>query len=304
MQILAAAGRGVDRLDIVMSARNAAGTIEATLASIACQELLGSRVLVYNDASTDATSAAVIKWMPLLDITLVEGEEPVGPGIGRNRAAQEGTAEYITFVDADDLILPNHTRLHLASAERGSVLTASRIMEWYVLQDGRSVLRSSGIAVPALDKQWPDILTENFMPAASSVKRASFEAAGGFRANVMEDWDLWIRLLRSGHRARQIESATYLHRVLPGSRGTSLASYRLKDDVLDLAAEDCASHIEMRAVNRGRRHLSALKALDDSVRLGLEGRALASRLSAARGLASPKRRTRMAALARVAMPNR
>lgn len=292
----------IPRVDVVISARNASRTIGATLASLSAQEFPHFRVLFYDDASNDGTSEVVETWGNAMDMTLLRGAVKQGPGIGRNVAAASGQADLLVFVDADDVVLPNHLTLHVESAERGATITASRVLKWWPDGSHSPGLLLSRVSVPTPHQQWPTILTENFIPGASGVSRSAFESVGGFRGGLMEDWDLWIRLLREGHIARQLRAATYLHRVVPGSRGIAVESESLKEEVLDRAAPLVTSMAERRAMERGRRHLKALSALDRSTAIASAGDTRSARAEAAKALGSPRWPTVLAGLWRVAAP--
>lgn len=288
-------------LDVVVSAYNAAGTIGATLASLAGQTCRSFGVIVYDDGSSDSTRSVVASWSEALPIRVFGAKESRGPAFGRNFAVTRSTADFITFVDADDLLLPDHIELHRQSCTRGNVLTSSQIVEW----DPRSASRpfqAPKVSFPAAGKQWPFILTENFIPIATTVPRSAIMDVGGFRDGVMEDWDLWIRLLRQGFRVRQLPSATYLHRVVTGSRGRSQELLGSKKRVLILAAHESRSRTERKAAAMGLRHLDALDHLESSIQLAGSGRQWSARLHAASALRSPRPRTQFAAMRRVFRP--
>ena len=94
---------------VIIPAWNAENYLEATLRSVLNQSHRALRVLVVNDGSTDGTEGILARLReedPRLDyLTVPNG----GPAAARNRALQQLPAgtEYVMFLDADDLLLPD-----------------------------------------------------------------------------------------------------------------------------------------------------------------------------------------------------
>ncbi len=65
-------------------------------------------IICYNDCSTDNTlkllNDATKKYS---NIRILQGKTNIGPGGGRNEALKNACGEYIWFVDADDIVLPD-----------------------------------------------------------------------------------------------------------------------------------------------------------------------------------------------------
>jgi len=65
-------------------------------------------ILCYNDCSTDNTIEILkSESQRYTNIKILQGSINIGPGGGRNYALKNATGEYIWFVDADDLIIPD-----------------------------------------------------------------------------------------------------------------------------------------------------------------------------------------------------
>ena len=97
------------KISIIIPVHNCAKYIAQTLDCIRLQTmaLKEIEVLIYLDGCTDETSDIVNhygrKW-PELNMTVMCGEKPAGPGYARNLLARMAQGEYIHFMDADDLI--------------------------------------------------------------------------------------------------------------------------------------------------------------------------------------------------------
>jgi hypothetical protein len=68
-----------------------------------------------------------------------------------------------------------------------------------------SVVRVEEISLKSLALQ-------NYIHVSSLVSRSAFNAAGGFKENVYEDWELWISVLKSGLSARCVSEPLFHYR--------------------------------------------------------------------------------------------
>lgn len=103
---------------VIMPAYNAEKDIERSVRSVLSQTFHNLKLLVIDDGSTDATEAIVRRLAaedPRLQVLRTENH---GPAEARNIALSRlpEDAEYVTFVDADDELLPDALAYALSSA--------------------------------------------------------------------------------------------------------------------------------------------------------------------------------------------
>lgn len=126
---------------VIIPAYNAARTIDRTLASAVrslrqCTDIEGLNVepeiIVVDDRSTDNTREIVKDWTirePALK--LVSNAENRGPGFSRNEGVRQTSAQFLFFLDADDVLYDNHIYLCLstllADTSLGYVFTRMKI---------------------------------------------------------------------------------------------------------------------------------------------------------------------------------
>jgi glycosyltransferase involved in cell wall biosynthesis len=102
----------------------------------------------------------------------------------------------------------------------------------------------------------------NPVPTSSVLlDRAALEAAGGFRSPVpvAEDWELWLRLARSGQAILCVPDAVVRYRRHPGGltadvaalARAQLAVHRAHGDLVDDATRDAVLAADQRALARG-----------------------------------------------------
>ena len=149
-------------------------------------------------------------------IRVISAIEFATPGYARNRGAERGTAEWILFLDAD--VVPPRDLLDRyfepPPAERTAVL-AGGIRDEPVGPRARAVPRYAYIrgamsqdVTFGYGPRWGFPQTANV-----AVRRAAFEAVGGFRDHIFngEDADLTFRLRDEGWEVERREHAAVVH---------------------------------------------------------------------------------------------
>lgn len=114
-------GSKVPGISVIVPCYNAERWIAALIHSIQSQNIDDIEILIVDDKSTD-NSVKVIKALQTLDrrIHLIDGEGR-GPGAARNKAVRKARGAYITFADADDLVLPKaYERMRASLKATGS----------------------------------------------------------------------------------------------------------------------------------------------------------------------------------------
>jgi len=129
-----------------------------------------------------------------------------GPAIIRNRIVESLPAEidWLAFLDDDDIIFPNHLQLLAAQANKAEVIYSPPIGY------------GSGSIHAFNAKELPG---RNHIGMTSLVRRSTFVAVGGFDLKAkFEDWNLWLRILKTGGRCVYIPTATWEYRQQADSR--------------------------------------------------------------------------------------
>ena len=95
-------------VSIVVCCYNAAETLPATLDSLLAQTHKALEILVVNDASTDNTSEIVRSYQDRdARVRMVTHEKNRGLAHGRKSGVDNAANELLTFIDADDIAMPN-----------------------------------------------------------------------------------------------------------------------------------------------------------------------------------------------------
>jgi len=189
------------RLALCVPARNAAGHLPRLLASVASQTRPFDELLVFDDASTDATAAIARD----SGATVASSGVNVGPSTGKNLLAGRVTAEWIHFHDADEALKPEFVERAHSWLERSDV---------DVILFGTED-RDDTTGTWLAERQWDDdhlqrdpvgYCIRNTVTNCGVYRRSAFLAAGGFDTRddtkYNEDQAMHLRLAIAGLRFR------------------------------------------------------------------------------------------------------
>jgi glycosyltransferase involved in cell wall biosynthesis len=202
-------------VSVIIPTYNHGAFLPAALESVKAQTCGPIEIIVVDDFSTDDTEQIVARHStPLIKYIKVANNGIVARS--RNVGAAEATADYIAFLDADDVWAPNKLELQLphladeAVAAVASDLTYSGARSYSVSRRGRGLrgYRDYGNL---------EIVRDN--PIATSsvlMRRADLERFGGFdearEFRFIEDWELWLRLTVK-RRVRVLENQLVTYRI-------------------------------------------------------------------------------------------
>ena len=298
------------RLSVVIPSRDCLAYLPDAIASIRAQEQPGGpiapgsiEIVVVDDGSTDGTGdwlQAQAAHDPLLTALV---HAPAGVGAARNAGIAAAGAEIIAFLDADDQYLPDALSDRLVLMEQRPAITLSFADVMSVTPDGalvgyqfaywplfRSWIGGRTGVLPLGENAFAMLLAETVCGTSSVMTRkAAVEAVGGFvpRYRISEDWDLWLKLARTGEVWCSTRRATrYL--VRPGSTSRNMETLvQSAQEVFDTNVSDIAAVPQpWRGAAVARLHAGAA---DLARHRGDKAGALRASLSAL--IAAPSRRT-------------
>jgi hypothetical protein len=259
---------------VAIPAHDALPDVLAAVDSALSQTLPPAEIVVIDDASTDGTGDAVEQRFGSR-VRVIRGRHGRAAS-ARNAAWRASRAEWVGFLDADDLWFPDKLA---TAAER---LAAAPDAGWFFSDGAFRTLE--GETEPSWLAMWADLddtyvgrpleeLVEvNFILTSSVVvRRDLLEATGGFDESLThaEDLDLWIKLARLAPAAASARSLVrYQHR--PGGLTRQVESRLMGDVTLfsRLAGDDGLAA----PVRRRARHRAALARYKLAVAALREGR--------------------------------
>jgi glycosyltransferase involved in cell wall biosynthesis len=170
--------------------------LSRSLQSVLEQEDVALEVIVVDDGSSDATPARLEE----LDdprLRVLRNASSRGVASARNLGLSHTRAEWIAFLDDDDLWAPRKLRSQLeraAASGAGFVYTGT-----VVIDDDTGPFQADPVEAEDLQQ---GLLQRNVVgsPSTVLVRTDLVRDAGGFdeRLSMLADWDLWIRLIIDG----------------------------------------------------------------------------------------------------------
>lgn len=194
-------------VSVVIPLYNKKAFIRRTLESAIAQTHPAAKIIIVDDSSTDGSVDAIEDLVS--SRVKVFRQANAGPGPARNRGIAEARSEWIAFLDADDLWLPEHltTLAEVAAAFPDAAVVASghrRICR----DESLPLADQAHHAARRVDFFREAQVGEALHTSAVAVRRASLDEANGFGAfSPGEDMDMWIRLALANSIARS-ERAT------------------------------------------------------------------------------------------------
>jgi glycosyltransferase involved in cell wall biosynthesis len=171
-------------VSVIVPVFNAAGSVARAIDSALAQTFTSEfEVIVINDGATDATAQILARYGNRIRVLKQNNR---GPGAARNTGAANSDAEFLAFLDADDVWAPPMME---------STVTALRHNPDAVLAYCNAVcVDSTGrIVAPTLvtpDRDHPPSMAEllthwwPILPSAVTIRRCDFEQCGGFSEDL------------------------------------------------------------------------------------------------------------------------
>jgi glycosyltransferase involved in cell wall biosynthesis len=202
-------------ISVVIPAFNASKHISRTIESVLRQTLPADEIVVVDDGSTDDTGAIAASFGP--PVRVIRTPNSRLPAT-RNRGVQEAKGEWIAFIDADDLWVDNKLERQMQELSRhpeADLCYTGRIL---LVEGPDSTELCDVIKVPPAATIAEELFHINkFPPSCVVIRRSTFLAVGGHDTSFpyVEDWELWLRLLKAGVKFVDCPEPLLRYRVHP-----------------------------------------------------------------------------------------
>jgi glycosyltransferase involved in cell wall biosynthesis len=193
----------VARVSVIIPAYNAAATVAGTLDSVLAQTFRDFEIICIDDGSTDQTCAIIEGYGS--QVRLVQ-QANSGPAAARNNGARHSSGEYLAFLDADDVWMPQFLERTAAALDADPALSLAYCN--CALADSEGVAIDTALVGKGFDHppSLHELLTQLWpiMPSAALVRRSVYDKCGGYRDELrgasfrFEDVDFWIKLRELG----------------------------------------------------------------------------------------------------------
>jgi GT2 family glycosyltransferase len=249
---------------VIIAAHNVEGWLEEAVLSAASQTLPPSRIIVVENGSTDRTRDVLARLEPYCRALYLDA---AGKSAALNHAIQQLDNDWIVILDGDDWW--DRSRLEALgqlAARRPdcSILTTDA---WVYYERGRRTSWRWFESFPfyAGADQDREILRRNFVFGSAAV-RTDLVRDARFDVDLMtsQDYDMWLRLIRDGHRAAASPQPLAYYRRHSSNRTRSservlLSRLRILGKALSGADDECTAIIRRR-MDMTERQLRVLSA--------------------------------------------
>ncbi len=263
-------------VSVVIPAFNAAGLIGQTLESLRLQTFQNFEALIVDDGSTDATAAVVQEFCNADRRFRLMRRPHAGLPATRNAGMMQARGEFIAFLDADDLWLPEklERQMKLFRADPRVNFSYTNFYFWDGTRDLQVHYRSRRPLPDGVPAR-PLARSNVFGISTVIVRRETVIPDFLFDTRLIggcEDWDLFLRLAERGLWARGTREPLVRYRRWPGNMSNQKLKM-IESDVHVLEKNLRATKrrdllpIYRRSLNLARARLELIRArrmLDDS----------------------------------------
>jgi glycosyltransferase involved in cell wall biosynthesis len=254
------------QVSVIVPAYNVAPYIAETIKSVLAQTFTDYELIVVNDGSPD-TASFERALQPYLEGIVYLKQENQGASVARNAGLRAARGEFVAFLDADDIWLPEYLaeQMKFMAARGCDLACADAILFGEAATDGRRYMEVLMNSAPIVD----DVSFLQLLDAERSLitsgvvaRRQAIIETGLFDDALRrgQDLDLWLRLALAGKRLSYHRDALLQYRCrTDGLTGDAISSHRRELKIFDKIEESYELAPEERAVTarviRNRRAL-------------------------------------------------
>jgi glycosyltransferase involved in cell wall biosynthesis len=206
---------------VIIPAYNRREMLRDAIASVLAQRGIALELIIVDDGSTDGTwddlrcgpIAQMLERAPANCHVVIERTPHRGPAAARNHGVAQAGADYIAFLDSDDLWMAEKLSRQLAYAQEHREYPIVQTQELW-MRNGRRVNPGRRHQKRAGDIFEPSLRTCLVSPSAVMMRTVLFRELGGFDESMAacEDYDLWLRIL-SRHRIGLLDEPLVIRRA-------------------------------------------------------------------------------------------
>jgi teichuronic acid biosynthesis glycosyltransferase TuaG len=211
-------------ISIVVPAFNCGDYVEETFRSVVAQDFQDWEIIFVNDGSTDHTSDVLTSLSSVDPRVKVVHQKNGRQGKARNHGISLAKANWIAFLDADDLWPEDKLSTQIKITEKSQ--TDLSFTNGYICLNNQMDLREYMFGVQdklySGDDGVQQFHAQNRVPTSSVIaKKSALIAVGGFPESLevqnCEDYLLWTKMLAAGYKLQGISDPLLFYRVHPES---------------------------------------------------------------------------------------
>lgn len=207
-------------VSIITPTFNSQEFLQQTIKSVLGQSYNNWELILIDDASTDKTVTIINNYISKHNnISLIQNAINQGAGISRNKGITEAKGDFIAFLDADDLWLPNKLEIQINLLLKNNLDVCFSSYE--LMDESGNRLFKKVNALPELT--YKKLLKSNYVGNLTGIYNC--KSLGKIQSNKLrkrQDWLLWLNAIKaSGKPATGIQETLALYRVRKNSMSSN-----------------------------------------------------------------------------------
>jgi glycosyltransferase involved in cell wall biosynthesis len=200
-------------VSVIIPAYNQSDYLGIAIQSVLDQTYQDIEILVIDDGSTDDTGKVAKRFSDPRIKYIYQANK--GLSGARNTGIRNSVGEYLTFLDSDDLFLPEKINILVSflNSQPEIGLVAGQAVP--IDEHGQRIGSIFDTPIPEDSSKW---LIGNPLHVGSVMLRRSWQEKIGFFDESLrsyEDWDMWLRLAISGCRMGWVAKPVSMYRFHP-----------------------------------------------------------------------------------------
>lgn len=203
------------KFSIICPCYNQAHYLESAIQSVQAQIYKQWELLIVDDGSTDHTFNLAQKYAKNDSRIKIIQQSNRGLSAARNVGIKHASAKFLHFLDADDMIFPNAYDVIARKIHKNPEVSLW-ICSYTYFDEGD--FHSRFFSENRLNPE-TIIKFNQAPPVAYFLKSSLINELGNFDESLKscEDWDLWLRVAKSGHQIRTISELLVRYRYVSSS---------------------------------------------------------------------------------------
>jgi glycosyltransferase involved in cell wall biosynthesis len=215
---------------VIIPVYNGRAYLKEAIESVLSQKYPACEIIVVEDGSPIPSDDIVLLFPEVRYVV----QTNTGVSGARNHGVRVSQADWVCFLDQDDVLLPHHLQ-QFAEAIEGDQNADFLYTPRFVLTLHKGTWIQEKITTCPKAEELKSILLKRcpFPPSGICIRRSAFEKSGGFsdRYNLAEDWEFWLRCIEEDRTFRacslptvcyRVHSASNSHRPIPILRANTL----------------------------------------------------------------------------------
>ncbi len=200
-------------VSVIIPTYNRWSYLQMTIDSVLAQTYPHIEIIVVNDGSTDQTAEMLLEYSNRVRVISQTNQ---GGTAARNTGLSKARGTYITFLDHDDLMLPNKLERQIALLEQYPEIAVAHCRWQYIGVQGNILDRIGPLPEGNLFQTL--VLGCFLWSGAPVIRRDCFNHVGNFDTSIWSsDWDMWLRLAKAGYKFGCVQEILGSYRIMPDS---------------------------------------------------------------------------------------